>query len=627
MSYRIKEGNYAKPGVQMIDGTVIFTFEGEKEDNCAILFYGKDKKNVERVEVPSEYCMGSVRSVAVEGLKPGKIIYNYEINGKKRADIYATKMIGREKWNDVNREKDDFAVYCGYEPQQFDWRGDRQPEVKRRDMVLYKLHVRGFSMDAGIRGREKGTFSAVMKKIPYLKSLGITTVEFMPVYEFEEMTLPQEIVLPAYLDWESKEEDLIQKAKPQRGEKVNYWGYTAGNYFAVKASYSSTPDASSEWKSLIRELHANGMECVMEMYFEDGMNQNVILDALRFWVREYHVDGFHLLGNSVPITAVAQDMLLSRTKIFYDGFDARLLEEKKPYPHLFVYSDEYLYPVRKMLNHMGGNMEEFVCQQRKQHPVQGFVNYIAGNNGFTLLDLFSYQEKHNEENGEDNCDGNAWNFSSNCGVEGKTTKRYVCALRERQLRNAIAILMLGQGVPLLLAGDEHGNSQEGNNNAYCQDNRIGWLNWKKAEKYAWLEKFTKDMIAFRKAHPIISSDIPMQLNDYGRKGCPDLSYHGENAWLSSFYQDRQSVGMMYCGAYAPVKSTEKDTKADDFIYIGYNFHSGTSRLALPKLPEKMAWYLLMDTARGKEPFLTEEEKQTETQIALKGQSVVILIGK
>lgn len=627
MSYTIKEGNYEKPGVHVADGTVIFTFEGEKEDNCAILFYGKNKKLTERVEVPQEYCMGSVRSVGIEGIAEKQIIYNYEINGEVVTDIYAEKIIGREKWNDAEREKENFAVYCGYGLQKFDWNKDCQPEVPRHGMVMYKLHVRGFSMDAGIRGREKGTFRAVMEKIPYLKSLGITTVEFMPVYEFEEMSLPQKVELPDYLDWESREEDLIQKAQPVRSEKVNYWGYAPGNYFAVKASYSSTSDASGEWKELIRALHANGMECVMEMYFEEGMNQNVILDALRFWVREYHVDGFHLLGNGVPITAVAQDALLSRTKIFYAGFDSVLLEDKRRYPHLFAYNDEYLYPVRKMMNHMGGNMEEFVCQQRKQHPVQGFVNYIAQNNGFTLLDLFSYQEKHNEANGENNCDGNSWNFSSNCGVEGRTTKRYVCNLRERQLRNAIAALMLGQGVPLLQAGDEHGNSQGGNNNAYCQDNKTGWLNWKKAEKYVWLTEYTRKMIVFRKQHPVISMESPMRLNDYGRKGVPDLSYHGESAWLSAFCQDRQSVGVMYCGDYAVVQDDAGKEHADDFIYVGYNFHNGTSRLALPKLPRKKAWYLVMDTAKGQDAFLAQEEKQAEAQITLKGQSVVILIGK
>lgn len=623
MSETIKEGNYEKPGVHVEDGTVIFTFEGEKEDNCAILFYNEEKQLIRRVAAPAEYCMGSMRSVAVEGINPEKLLYNYEINGTVMQDVYATRIIGREKWNDTNRIEDNYATYCGYESPDFSWQGDCQPEIPRHEMVMYKLHVRGFSMNASTGHRAKGTFETVRNQISYLKKLGITTIEFMPVYEFEEMTFSQKIEVPSYITWESKKNDLIQKGQMTYSEKVNYWGYVPGSYFAVKASYGGGIKAGAEWKSLIRELHANGMECVMEMFFDEHMNQNVILDALHFWVREYHVDGFHLLGNAVPITAIIQDARLSRTKIFYTGFDSSLLESEKGYPHLFTYNDEYLYPARKLLNHLGGDMQDFACQQRKQHKAQGFVNYIAGNNGFTLWDLFSYGEKHNEANGENNCDGNNWNFSSNCGVEGKTTKRYVCTLREKQLRNAIAILMMAQGVPLLLAGDEIGNSQNGNNNAYCQDNEVGWINWKKAEKFKWFTEYVEQMIIFRKNHPVLSMDTPMQLSDYMRVGYPDLSYHGENAWISSFYRDNQAVGMMYCGEYAQLPDGTKD----DYIYVGYNFHNGSVDLALPKLPENRHWYLCMDTAEGRNAFSVEETLQVEPQISMKGQSVVILIGK
>lgn len=623
MGYTVTEGNYEKLGVQASGGAVTFSFAGEKEENCAVLLYDKNRSKTERVEVPREYCMGSVRSVCIHGLSPKNLNYNYEIDGKVVSDPYATRVIGREKWNDAAREEYNYEVSCGYEDMSFDWQGDRQPEVPRNQMIMYKLHVRGFSMDAGIRGRKRGTFAAVKEQIPYLKSLGITTVEFMPIYEFEEIVIPEEPKMPEYLRWQPKEEDTIKPESAGKPERVNCWGYIRGSYFAVKASYSSTTSAACEWKELIRTLHENGMECVMEMFFDTRVNHNEILDALRFWVKEYHVDGFHLIGDSLPVTAVAQDALLSRTKIFCSGFAPMLLEQKRVYPHLFLYTDEYLYPVRKMLNHMDGNLEEFACQQRKQHPVQGFVNYIAGNNGFTLADVFSYQEKHNKDNGEDNRDGNVWNYSSNCGVEGKTSRRYVREQRERQLRNAIAILMLGQGVPLLLAGDEAGNSQEGNNNAYCQDNRIGWVNWKKAEKYTWLQDYTRDMIALRKSHPILAHEEPMRLNDYLRKGVPDLSYHGENAWMSFFFREEQKLGTMYCGSYA----TKEDGSEDDFVYVGYNFHNGSVELALPKLPDEKMWYLVLDTARGKEAFLAEEEAVSGRRLSMSRQSVAVLVGK
>ena len=623
MGDTVREGNYAAYGVQAAENGMIFTFEAEKEDECRILFYGKDMEITDAVSVPRRYCRGAIRSVRVGGKSAAKLRYNYERNGEVFTDPYASRMIGREKWGDTARSALGYRVCGGYAAPDFDWGADAAPEVPRHAMVMYKLHIRGFSMDAGIRGRERGTFSAVRARIPYLKKLGVTTVELMPVYEFEEFLLPKPPVLPDYVKWEMQEEDVILPQAVAEAPKLNYWGYTAGNYFAVKSSYASTTDASREFKELVKELHANGMECVMEMFFAEGENQNLILDALRYWMREYHVDGFHLLGQKLPVTQIAQDAWLRRTKIFYTGFDAMLLDAPCRYPHLFVYSEEYLYPVRAMLNRRDGSMEQFLCQQRKQHAVQGFVNYIADNNGFRLLDLFSYDGKHNEANGEENRDGSNWNLSYNYGAEGRTAKRQINAVRERQLCNAIAALMLGQGVPLLFAGDETGDSQSGNNNAYCQDNKTGWVNWKKDEKYAWLTAFTARMTAFRREHPVICGEQPRQLSDFGRKGFPDLSYHGEQAWLSALAEGQQAVGVMYCGAY----ETRADGSSDDMVYVGYNFHMGTARLALPKLPDGKCWYLCMDTARGKDAFLPEPKVQEEMQIAVRGQSVVILTGK
>jgi glycogen operon protein len=445
----------------------------------------------------------------------------------------------------------------------------------------------------------------------------------MPVYEFEELVFHEPAAVPSYVKWEPMEGDLYQPEE-RRAKQLNYWGYTAGNYFAVKASYSSTPDAALEWKELLRELHANGMECVMEMYFDEKMNQNVILDALRYWVSEFHVDGFHLLGRSVPVTAIAQDMLLSRTKIFYDRFEPFLFEQKKRYPHLYLYNDDYYYPIRKILNQQGGQLAEFANQQRRQHEMLGFVNFVAGNNGFTLADLFSYGQKHNEANGEDNSDGNDWNYSTNCGVEGKTTRRAVVTVRERKIRNAFAIIMAAQGVPLFLAGDEFGNSQEGNNNAYCQDNRIGWLNWKQQNKFAWLGEYVAKLVQFRQQHPIIARETPMARADVEHRGFRDLSYHGDKAWMSDFPVDRQAVGMMYCGRYV----TKEDGTQDDFVYVGYNFGYNTCSLAMPKLPEKKKWYLVMDTAAGREAFLQEETcMEDDTCVVVESQAVVYLVGK
>lgn len=625
MEITIKEGNYERLGAYLEHNALIFTFEGEREDDCAILFYEKNTGKEMKVEIPEEYCLGSLRSVKIEGLYWKDYNYNYVRNGEIYTDPYARKIVGRECWGDENREKQNYRICGGFEKDGFDWKKDHHPEIAKSDMILYKLHVRGFTMDGGARGGEKGTFAGVTSKIPYLKELGITTVEVMPVYEFEEFEFETEPQLPDYLNWVEREDDKIKKPVLKKvKEHRNFWGYTKeSNYFAVKASYGKK-NATVELKELIRTLHENEMELVMEFYFDERENHNLILDVLRYWLREFHVDGFHLLGKNLPVTAIVQDAILSRTKIFYTGFDYALLEKKTNYDRLYVYNDEYLYPVRKMLNHYGGNMNEFAGQQRKQHEVQGFVNYLTSNNGFTLLDLFSYEQKHNEENGEENTDGNDWNFSSNCGAEGKTTRKHVREFRECQLKNAIAVLFLGQAVPLLWSGDELGNSQQGNNNAYCQDNEIGWINWKGKKRYQWLTEFVSKMIAFRKVHPILTMAEPMKMNDYANQGMPDLSYHCESAWTTGVLSNQQSLGVMYCGKYAK----KEDGSFDNYIYVAYNFHVGDSELALPKLPRRKKWYLVMNTGRTEAPFLEQEEVlKNQQKITVKGQTVSILIGR
>ncbi|MBR5128290.1 MAG: glycogen operon protein GlgX [Roseburia sp.] len=624
MGVTIKEGNYNKFGVCEEKGGYIFTFTGEKEQECYIRIYNKTNELVERILVPKSYCMGAVRSVFISGLKEKELRYNYEIDGEIITDIYADKIMGREIWNDAKRQECNYAVYCGKEKQGFDWEGDDFPEIPRNQMVMYKLHTRGFSMDGGAKGKKRGTFAAIAEKLEYLKGLGVTTIELMPVYEFEEILLEEKPGIPDYIRCQASEKDVvIPEDGGIKAVGLNYWGYGQGNYYAVKSSYASTNNASKELKELIKLMHKNGMECVLEMFFPSGMNQNVILSILRFWVREYHVDGFHLLGESVPVKAVSQDMFLSRTKLFYHVFPGELYDVEKAYPNLYVYNDDYLYEARKLLNHNGGSLAEFANQQKKQHEQVGFVNYVACNNGFTLMDTFSYQTKHNEENGENNVDGNNWNFSNNYGVEGRCNKRHVVELRKKQVMNALTMQFMAQGVPLIWAGDEMCNSQNGNNNAYCQDNKISWLNWKKDGKNTWLTEFVSKLATFRRAHPILTLDAPMHLNDYKRKGCPDLSYHADSAWLSGFYQENIALGVMYCGDYVQIEE-----KSDDYIYVGYNFRACMNRLALPKLPNKKKWYLVMNTADINAPFAEKEvclEEQRFFSIA--AQSCVILIGK
>lgn len=616
MECTIRPGNYERMGAVQDKEEIIFTFAGEKTEKCAVLLYKKGTCEIaSRIEVPAEYGIGSLRSVRVAGINSDKYDYNYEIDGEVCVDPYAKRIVGREHWFDTKRRKDSYAIRCGFEFTDFDWKLDHAPEIPKEDMVMYKLHVRGFSMDAVGMGEKKGSFLAVKEKIPYLKQLGITTVELMPVYEFEELVLPKEDRLPDYVTWKAEE-----KQEAAEVTRVNYWGYVAGNYFAPKEAYAAVRPASLELKDLIRELHSQNMECILELFFDGHANHNYIIDVLRFWVMEYHVDGFHVIGSSLPLTAIAQDLLLSRCKIFNDGLYPGQIEQKGDYQHLFAYNEEFLYPMRKLLNHMGGNLSEFTDQMRKQHGDMGFVNFVASNNGFTLADVFSYNEKHNEDNGENNADGNDWNYSNNCGVEGTTRKEYVRRLRMKQLKNAFALTILAQGVPLIMAGDEVGNSQKGNNNAYCQDNKVGWVNWKTPEKTAELTEYVRCLLQFRREHKILCNATPLRMTDYKSLGYPDLSYHCDKAWVAGFEPNRQSVGMMYCEAY---HNEDEET----FLYVAYNFHNGEQSLALPKLPKKVEWVRIMNTELI-QPFLSEAEVlEDQNQVRMSGQSISILIGK
>lgn len=632
MEYSVSQGNYLRMGASVQKNSIIYTFEGEYNQQCSVLLYEKNSEDAIKIPVPAEYGIGSLRSIEITGIDPKKYDYNYEIDGQVVVDPYARRIVGREKWADTARSSHDFAVRSGFPAESFDWQDDKQPQIAKEDMILYKLHIRNFTMDGASDGVKKGTFEAVEHRLPYLKTLGVTSVELMPVYEFEEFVINRTEEVPDYVTWKKEYQESSETAGENGQEtehkpeaviaKVNCWGYTEGNYFAPKVSYAKSRNAEDSLKHLIKSLHEAEMECIMEMYFPETVNQNRMLDVLRFWVMEYHVDGFHLIGANLPMAAITQDLILSRTKIFYEQFNEQWEERDKVHPHRYVYREEFQYPVRKLLNHHGGNLSEFVDQMRKQSEHMGFVNYIASNNGFTLSDLFSYSEKHNEANGENNADGIDWNYSANYGAEGASRKKYVQRLRERQMRNAITILMMAQGIPMICEGDEIANSKNGNNNTYCQDNKTGWVNWKLKKSQEEYLAYVKKIIAFRKAHPILHPAQPMQMHDYKGVGYPDWSVHTDTAWMSNPNGSAQAVGMLYCGDYA----VKEDGTADDMLYVAYNFHTGKQFLALPKLPKGKKWYKVVDTGY-ENGFLEEEVCIDASQIETAGMTIQILIGK
>ena len=288
MNLVVKEGNYLTLGATVAKNQVTFTFEGEKEDLCRIVLISKETQEREVVEVPAEYCLGALRSITISGMNPQNYNYIYEINGVESLDPYAKAVVGREIWGDAERMKKRNTVSAGFLTENFSWGEDKCQELSKSEMIMYKLHVRGFSMGNKTAGKTKGTFTAVKNKIPYLKELGVTTVELMPVYEFEEMPVQKELPqVPDYVKWDTEKTDMIQPVVLDNNDKkINYWGYGPGNYFAVKASYAAEPQkASVEFKKLIKTLHENGMECIMEIFFPEETNHNLIMDTLHYWVR------------------------------------------------------------------------------------------------------------------------------------------------------------------------------------------------------------------------------------------------------------------------------------------------------------------------------------------------------
>jgi glycogen operon protein len=333
----------------------------------------------------------------------------------------------------------------------------------------------------------------------------------------------------------------------------------------------------------------------MQFYFTSHVERQEITDILRFWVINYHVDGFHLMGDNIPITDIARDNALTDTKLWYYSFDTENIYsrgENPTYRNLAEYNDSYLYDMRKYLKG-DENMLSGVLEHMKHNPLKcGCINYFTNYFGFTMMDMVSYDRKHNEANGEDNRDGNDLNCSWNCGEEGKSRKKKVQKLRIRQIKNTMCMLLLSQGTPLIFMGDEFGNTQNGNNNPYCQDNAVTWLDWRRLNSEKEIYDFWCKMIQIRKKHPILHMNSEMRMIDYISCGYPDLSYHGQNAWRAQLESYNRHVGIMYCGKYAKLENGEEDI----FCYLAMNMYWEPRTLGLPKLPSGMKWERIVCTA-------------------------------
>ncbi len=573
-------------------GQIRFSFVSE-EENCGIILYNRQSgKRLHKIAFTADERVGNVYCKYLEGYHASEIAYQYYEGERILPDEHARIFVAKGPYG---RERSLKELRAGFLREDFDWAGDARPKIPYEESVCYCMHVRGFTRHPSSGVAHRGTFLGIVEKIPYLKELGITAVELQPAYEFLEIPSAEER-RQAFPYGKVSDEDMDRLCPKQ----LNYWGYKKGYYYAPKAAYAAGADASLEFKEMVKAFHANGMEVVMQFYFPDEVDRREISDILQFWLLQYHVDGFHLMGENIPADMLAKDPVLADTKLWYYSFDAEAAYgrgEAPKYRNLAEYRDDYLHVMRKYLKGDDGMMKDVLAQMRWNPAKKGSIHYLSNYCGLTLMDMVSYNYKHNEGNGENNRDGDSTNHSWNCGEEGPSRRKKVCALRRQQLKNAICLLLLGQSTPLFFMGDEFGNSQKGNNNPYCQDNDIAWLKWTDLEKNKDIYDFFRKMLKLRREHPILRCEKELKIMDSLSCGYPDLSYHGQNAWRAQTESYSRQAGVMYCGKYARKKSGGED----DFFYLAMNMYWEPQGLALPKLPKGLKWKQVFCTKEGGVP--------------------------
>lgn len=667
-------------GATIVYGNAInFSIFSKDAYGCELLLYHRRERDPFAViPFPDEFRIGNVFSMIVYDLDYEDIEYGFRMDGpfdpangyrfdktKVLLDPYAKMISGRDKWGEKPSDNIDFQHRGKVIPEDYDWEGDKPLEIPMNDLVIYETHVRSFTRSENSNVKYKGTFSGLVEKIPYLKELGINCVELLPVFEFDEFDFSRVIDgkrLYNYWGYSTvgffapksgyaaagaiglAAEELKNTIKKfhKNGIEIildvvfNHTaeGNEAGPYISFRGIdnrtyYLLTPDG----------YYYNFSGCGNTMNCNNAVVRNFILDCLRYWVSVYHVDGFRFDLASIlsrddkgaPMTSppllesLAHDPVLGKAKLIAEAWDAGGLYQVGNFPawgrwaewngkfrdclRRFVKSGCECGP--EMLLRVQGSPDLY-----SNRSSEASINFITCHDGFTLNDLVSYNEKHNEANGEENRDGANDNNSWNCGEEGITDNKEINQLRRRQIKNAAALLLLSRGVPMILSGDEFCNSQGGNNNAYCHDSDISWLDWKDLDRNKDIFEFFRKLIAFRKEHPVLRrKDFYKGMNS---SGYPELSFHGEKAWNLDSASPFHSFGFMYA-------ETSADHGADSncFIYCGVNTFWEERSLELPSLPENMQWHKIVYTFENN----CKKEKIAENNIRLAPRSLMLLVAE
>jgi glycogen operon protein len=691
--FKLRPGRPFPFGATLVPGGVNFSVMSRSATACTLVLYEKGgDQPLAEIPFPDSFRIGHVWCMVVFELDAESIEYGYRMDGPfdpqaglrfdrdvVLLDPCAKAISGRDVWGKEPDWSRPFPHRGRLVFEDFDWEDDRALEIPMEDLVIYEMHVRGFTRHASSGAKYPGTFAAIREKIPYLKDLGVNCVELMPIYEFDEFE--------------------NSRRHPETGQMLyNYWGYSTVGFFAPKTGFAATGRLGmqvDELKTLVKDLHRQGLEIMLDVVFNHTAEGNekgptisfrgldnqtyymltpegwyfnfsgcgntlncnnpivrsMVLDCLRYWASEYHIDGFRFdlaailgrdpsgtpLPNPPLLESVAYDPILGKCKLIAEAWDAGGLYQVGSFPAYGRWAEwngKYRDDLRKWLKGEPGVAGDLAQRLQGSPDLYGWngrgptasIDFITCHDGFTLYDLVAYNGKHNEANGEDNRDGSDDNLSWNCGCEGETADPDVNALRHRQIKNAWALLMLSHGVPMVLSGDEMGHTQNGNNNAYCQDSDISWIDWDRLKRNPDLHRFARAMTAFRHAHPVLRNRDHVRNQDYVGSGLADITWHGTQAWNPDFSGSSRALAWMLCGRHA-----KGGTVQDNTLYAAANTYWEPLDFELPRPPEGRAWYVAVNTgmlspedifASGQEPRL---ENQSRFQVG--PRSVVVLIAK
>ncbi len=681
--FKIRPGFFRMYGACVASNGVSFTINSHGATRCTLLlFKPQAPKPYARIPFPDSYRIGDTYSMLVYDIKPDEFEYAFSFDGPYEPakgllfneenvllDPYSRAVTGQRKWGEKPEGGKDFEYRARVVKSSFDWGNIKQLEQPFEDLVIYEIHVRGYTKDKSSGVSAPGTFAGLKDKIPYLKDLGINAVELMPIFEFDEM----------------------ESARVVDGVQLyNYWGYNTVSFFAPNTSYAFNEEHNhegDELKSLIKALKENGIEVILDVVFNHtaegnemgpcfsfkGIDNNVyymltpdahyynfsgcgnvmncnhpvvrsfIIDCLRHWAIEYRVDGFRfdlasILGrdqNGAPMAnppileSLAFDPVLGKMKLIAEAWDAGGLYQVGSFPswnrwaewngryrddmRSFLKGDDGM--ARNAITRITGSRDLYSPESRGH---KASVNFMTCHDGFTLYDLYSYNEKHNEKNGWNNTDGDNNGHSWNCGAEGETDDPNVNGLRRRLIKNAFAALLCSRGPAMFFAGDEFCNTQFGNNNAYCQDNIISWLDWSRLEEFKEIHDFVRHMIQFRKEHPILRKMTKPSSCQF-----PEISVHNGTPFNASTDYKTKLIGIMYAGR------NEEDTE-DDIVFYCMNAYWEPLVMQLPVLPNGKHWHVDTNTNAeyfDGEDFTAKTELLGVNTIRVPARTTIILVAE